>query len=52
MTPVEYLRSSGRSVEEQDIPGLYRVDGGPEITFGQLMQLAKEVRESMALKPC
>ncbi len=41
---VEYLRSVGRRVEEQDIPGRYRVDDGPAITFGQLMQLAREER--------
>lgn len=41
-SPQEYLRRAGYTVVEQDIPGLYRINGGPEITYGQLLQLARE----------
>ena len=36
---VTKLREDGHLVEPQDIPGLWRVDGGPEITTGQLLSL-------------
>lgn len=33
------LEQQGRSVVEQDIPGLYRIDGGPEVTTNQVIAL-------------
>lgn len=38
-----HLRKMGHRVEEQDIPGLWRINGGAEITSGQLVQIAIEV---------
>ena len=43
MTAAEFRRSRGRRVEAaDDIPGLFRVDGGPEITLGQLAHMARQ----------
>ncbi len=39
MLKVDGLRALGHVVEEQDIPGLWRVDNGPEITSNQLLSL-------------
>lgn len=39
-TMIFALRNAGHTVEEQDIPGLYRLNGGPEITGNQLNALA------------
>lgn len=32
-----YLRSIGIAVEPQNIPGLYRINGGRELTYGQML---------------
>jgi len=37
-----HLAKNGHTVTGADIPGLYRVDGGPELTLGQLLQIASE----------
>lgn len=37
---INALTGRGHSVAESNIPGLFRVDGGPEITTNQLMGLA------------
>lgn len=38
----DYLLQRGHRVEPQDIPGLWRIDGGPEITSGQLVAIAQK----------
>jgi hypothetical protein len=40
MWAVERLRGQGHVVEQQDILGLWRINGGPEITYNQLVQIA------------
>lgn len=37
------LEKAGHRVEQQDIPGLWRIDGGPELTTGQLMQVGAQL---------
>ena len=37
------LEAAGHRVEQQDIPGLWRIDGGPELTTNQLMQVGAEL---------
>lgn len=39
MAKVNGLRARGLKVEEQDIPGLWRVNDGPELTSNQLLGL-------------
>lgn len=34
------IRDAGHTVEAQDIPGLYRINGGPELTVGQMLGVA------------
>ncbi len=42
-----YLRGIGIRVEPQDIPGLYRINGGPELTYGQMLgELGRMVSEA------
>jgi hypothetical protein len=38
--PADFLRARGHTVEAGNIPGLYRVNGGPEVTAGQLWSIA------------
>lgn len=33
-----FLKAHGIDVQPQDIPGLYRINGGPELTHGQMLQ--------------
>ncbi len=40
---IDVLKEKGILVEEQDIPGLYRINGGPEITTNQLCLLLSGV---------
>lgn len=37
---MEIIASHGHVVTKQDIPGLYRIDGGQEITTNQLISIA------------
>lgn len=37
---IKHLRRIGRVVEPTDMPGLYRIDGGPEVTTGQVISIA------------
>jgi len=37
------LERAGHRVEQQDIPGLWRIDGGPELTTNQLIQVGQEL---------
>lgn len=39
MLKVDGLRAMGHAVVESDIPGLWRIDSGPEITSNQLLSL-------------
>jgi hypothetical protein len=39
MLKVDGLRAMGHAVDESDIPGLWRIDNGPEITSNQLLSL-------------
>ncbi|UEM08024.1 hypothetical protein JL101_035835 (plasmid) [Skermanella rosea] len=40
---IDYLTSRGFVVERTaDIPGLFYVDGGPELTIGQLIDFASK----------
>lgn len=42
---IKRIENAGHDVQlTGDIPGLFRVDGGPEITTNQLMQIASTVR--------
>jgi len=36
---IKLLRNAGNVVEEQDIPGLWRINGGPELTTNQLLSI-------------
>jgi hypothetical protein len=38
---IKRLVRAGHQVEAQDIPGLFRVDGGPELTVRQVINLAQ-----------
>jgi hypothetical protein len=44
---IEWLRKLGHTVEEQDVPGLYRIDNGPEITRGQLIGISIALTEGI-----
>lgn len=37
---MQIIASHGHAVTEQDIPGLYRIDGGQELTTNQLISVA------------
>ncbi len=37
------LLDLGHELVEQDMPGLWRIDGGPELTQGQMLQVAAEI---------
>jgi hypothetical protein len=39
------LIERGHKIDQQDIPGLWRINGGPEITNGQLIQIAMEANK-------
>lgn len=39
-SPIAFLRRRGMKVEAQDIPGLFRVNDGPEVTLRQLLGMA------------
>ncbi len=43
----KFLEAYGNQVLEQDIPGLYRINNGPEITAGQLLQQAAKLRDEV-----
>lgn len=42
------LLKAGHHLTAVDIPGLWRIDGGPELTTRQLMQVAREMLD----RPC
>ena len=37
------LEAAGHRVEQQDVPGLWRIDGGPELTSNQLLSVAGQM---------
>ena len=42
------LTARGIYIQPQDIPGLYRINGGPELTYGQVLrEVARMVREKL-----
>jgi hypothetical protein len=43
----KFLEAYGNQVLEQDIPGLYRINNGPEITAGMLLQQAAKLRDEV-----
>lgn len=42
------LMLAGHSVREESIPGLFRINGGPELTVGQFMQVGTELLSAPA----
>lgn len=44
---IRHLRASGYAVTTENVPGLYRIDGGPELTTSQLHQVGERLIAAM-----
>lgn len=40
---IKQLRTRGFDVTAEDLPGLYRIDGGPALTVNQLRQIGERL---------